>query len=265
MKYKLIMLVEANGNTAIYVGSQSNTTKIGTGAVLYEMLEQIFRKIERKNSKSSFKGVELAFFKDWFDVYSCQSMTDASATEYSRDWLFTDMLVNRFAANYADSKSREDIFSPAWQGTLCTGQAVKTVLKRLSDFKSDEKDKTGLVFVSDTPSVFDDMKDNLPTRSQLPDLSVFCLNKEAVRRGCRWISSFKTERSELKIIDYASVQNNFSQAIEAYRATHPDAVFQTENIVKFCLDRKFGIAYSLYDTVKNVFNLNHSVNACSAR
>ena len=252
MKQKVIMLTETNGNTALFSGVNSNTPKIGSGAAIYEMLTYVFKDLRARNTSIGFNGVELGFFKDSYSLYDPQTLVSDDLKGLCADELFTHVLVKRFA------KNRTDIFSHNWQGTLCTRQAVGAVLNSLAESKSNVKDKTGFVFVSDTPDVFSGTEGFIPTRSQLPDLTIFCLNSEAVTNGSRFLSSFKTDVSEVKILDYASVQDNMAQVISAYLGKYPGADYRTENLVKFCLENRCGVPYAVYDAVKTVFGYSHS-------
>lgn len=252
MKQKVMLLAEANGNTALFSGVSHKKAKIGTGAAVYEMLTTIFGDLRARKQDIDYEGVGLGFFKDRFKLYDCSNLEQNRARGTRSDILFTRLLVNDFA------EKKQDIFSKDWEGTLCTVHAVEAALKELSKTKTSSKNKTGFVFVSDTPTVFREIGEYIPARSQLPDLSVFCLNSEAVTEGRRFLSSFKMDSCEVKLFDYASVQNNMAQVISAFLSKYPEAEYHTEDLVRYCLEKRCGVAYALYDAIKTVFEYNHS-------
>ena len=248
MKVKWTMLVEANGNTGLYTtGGANAVTRIGTGAALYEMLTRMSAP-EVLGRDTEFAGVELCFFKDNFQYYNRGELEKYVAENQFDDAFFTRMMFQQFA------QKNQDLFSSAWQGDLCTKDAIQRVLTELAV----SHPRTGFVFVSDTPTVFSRTGDYIPPKEQLPALSVFCVNQSAVIDGSRFISSFQSDNNEVMIIDYASVQDNLGQAIASFIRRYPDAAITTRRIVEDCLEQKYGVAYSLYDAVKNSFTSRHS-------
>ena len=262
MKVKIIMLVEANGNTGVYIADspaqeETKTKKIGTGAALYEMLTCICKEKIALDTGTAFPGVELGFFKDRFRYFDSEELLKYDSDDQLPDSFFTNIMFRQFA------DKNTELFRRTWHGSLCTGEAIGKVLGKLADSKtyslgSGSPDRTGFVFVSDSQTVFSGIGDYLPARDQLPDLSVFCVNQSAVVSGSRFISSFQSGSNEVKIIDYASVQDNLAQGIADFRRQYSEGMVTTGAIVKYCLEKKYGVAYSLYDAVKNSFARRHS-------
>lgn len=251
MIWKVIMLTELNGNTSGYQRADG-TTVYGTGAIVFEQLCQILYHGDVKNGGVNFDGVELYFFKKEFGRIENKCRPDPPNPLSNRCAEFTHYIYNQYA------KGEWFLFRRDWTGKLCTREALLHVLKELSDTKK-EKDnvKTALVFVSDSVHVFADMKQFVPERALLPDLSVFYLNRDALKDGAFLLASMQTEENRLKIFDFRSVAENTKQCMEQITQSTGKQPTESE-MVSAAIKNRTGCAYALYDVVKKAFQLNES-------